>query len=277
MTSKEQDSELRTPLVEPDVEADDLKKPLVAAVQAPRPVKSGVPCWCKCVMITMGVLFLLGAVITVMVYSAVSDAVQHLTVTTPHEKYPVVEMTEQELEVVKVRVELFFDELLAGSAKEPLTITQDEINGFIGHSDYLRGNMLVTVKDGAIYEEYSLPMDMMPGGKDRFFVANDYLKINGDVIESQIETAATHEDWFDGPLLFGQIQYLVNGKDMLELYLTKGSFFGQEVPQDFIEKHVNLMEDFYNNPDNEDAKTVLEGIDHVAIEDGKIVFHPKAH
>jgi hypothetical protein len=263
------DDELTKPLIN-DVEKQQQPKTTEALPTA----KKGMPCWCKCVTITLGLLFLVGAVTTMTVYSVMADAVEHLTVTKPHEKFPIVEMTEKELDVVKDRVQLFFDQLLAGHAEEPLTVTQDEINGFIGHSDYLRGNMFVTVKEGAIEEEYSLPTEMLPGGRGRFFVANDYLHINGDQLEVKMETAAEHHDWFDGPLLFAQLQYLVNDK-MLELYLTKGSFFGKVAPQDWIDERQNLLEDLYNDPDNEEARAVLEGIERVTLQAGKIVVEPR--
>jgi len=280
------DDELTKPLVEQDVEEQKQPKkvatPSVVVVSSRPPIKQrgGCPCWCKCLLITFGVLFMLGAIATAAVYSFLADAVKHLTVTTPHAAYPIVEMTDAELKVVKDRVELFVDQLLAGNTNptEPLVITQDEINGFIGHSDYLKGNMFVTLKEGSITEEYSLPTSMLPGGKGRYFVGNDYMKVDkdGDIIEAQMETAATHHDWFDGPLFFVQLQYLVNAKtDLLELYLQKGSIFGQVAPQDYIDQHENLLKDLYRNPDSKDVMAVLEGIEHVRFHPGKIVVQPK--
>ena len=90
-----------------------------------------------------------------------------------------------------------------------------------------------------------------------------------------METAATHQDWFDGPLLFARIQYLVSGENLLELYLTKGSFFGQEAPKEFIDQHKNLLDDLSNDPDAEDARTIMERIERVTIEEGKIVVVPR--
>lgn len=262
------EDELTTPLV------DDVEKQQQQKTRALLPAKNGWPCWCKCVTITLGLLSLLGAAATVAVYCVVADTVEQLTVTTPHKKFPIVEMTDKELEVVKDRVQLFVDQLLVGDAEEPLIVTQDEVNGFIGHSDYLRGNMFVTIKEGAIEEDYSLPTEMLPGGKGRFFVGNDYVHINGDQVETKIETAAEHHNWFDGPLLFAQLQYVVNDK-MLELYLTKGSFFGNVAPQDWIDEHKNLMADLYNDPDNEEIRAVLEGIERVTLQAGKIVVKPR--
>lgn len=241
-------------------------------------------CCCKCVWITLAVLLLVGFAMTGFMYMAMKDAVEHLTVTTPHAKFPVVTMTDAQLSVVQDRVSLFVDQLRAKEYDgiKDLVLTEDEINGFIGHSDYLRGNMHVTVKEGAIEEEYSLDMDMLPGGHGRYFVGSDYVKVNKDdgKIEMKMETEAKHSDWFDGPLLFAQLQYLVEQQDhtnIMELYLEKGSFFGQDAPQDFIDQREDLLKGLYNDQDCEDAKNVLEGIENVSIEAGKIVIQPRHH
>lgn len=112
------------------------------------------------------------------------------------------------------------------------------------------------------------------------------MKINEEtnMIEMEMETAAKHSDWFDGPLYFFQLQYLVTkskhdeGKTMLELFVQKGSFFGQDIPQDYIDKRENLLHDLYESDDCEDAKAaraVIAGIEHVAIEEGKLVVKPR--
>jgi hypothetical protein len=218
------------------------------------------------------------------------DVVEHLTVVEPHDPFPIVDMSDAELDVVKDRVKLFVDQLrvAAEAPSEDLVVTQDEINGFIGHSDYLRGNMHVVLEEGKITEQYSLPVDMLPGGKGRYYVGEDYMKfleVDGEPrVEFEMETAAKHLDWFKGPLIFAQLQYLVNtngdhhhhhGLHLLELYIKKGSWFGKDVPQDFIDEHVNLLEDFDEDPNNFDALQIMDGIESVSIEKGKIIIHPR--
>lgn len=276
------DEELRKPLVE-DVEKQQepvkTARPIVVTV----PKKRGMPCCCKCTLITLSVLFLLGAVTTCFVYHSMAEVVQEFTVTTPHDQYPIVEMTDKELDIVKDRVESFVGQLTTGPLpQDPLVITQDEINGFIGHSDFLRGNMFVTLKKGAILEELSLPTEMLPGGKGRYFVADESFQIDEQdhKVTVRAETAATHHDLFDGPLLVAQLQYLVSdikGAKMMELYLTKGSFFGQVAPQEWIDQRQNLLEDLYKDPDAEEARAIVENIERVTIEAGKIVVQPRQH
>jgi len=270
------DAELYKALVDEENQ-NPLKTPLVGTTKTSRSSSRGTSRCCKCILITMGLFFVIGVIFAVALYVALGGAVKALTETDAQEKFPIVQMTDRELEDVKDRVELFAHELMSNiPVSKPLVVTQDEINGFIGHSDFLRGNMFVTLKDGRVEEEYSLPTEFLPGGKGRFFVGNDHLQIDGDTIEIEMETVATHHDWFDGPLLFGQLQYLVNDTtDMFELYLSKGSIFGYTAPDDFIEERQNLME--YLNPELEDVHEILEGIESVTIEDGKITVYPKKH
>merc|ERR1712137_1291908 len=102
---------------------------------------------------------------------------------------------------------------------------------------------------------------------------HDYVEVKDDEIEMKLETAATHADWFDGPVFFLQLQYLVNAQtDLFELYLTKGSFFGKDVPKEYIDQHENIMDGLYNDPDAEDARAIVEGIERVVIKEGKIVI-----
>mmetsp|Transcript_38214 Transcript_38214/g.43119 ORF Transcript_38214/g.43119 Transcript_38214/m.43119 type:complete len:161 (-) Transcript_38214:175-657(-) len=155
-------------------------------------------------------------------------------------------------------------------------------------------------------------MDVL-GYTDRYFVATDYLKLvdsssssgknesehghgndqsivstfnrNKDTIEMKMTTAATHEDWFNGPLFFGQIHYLMTtnkkddpGETVLSLFLEKGSLFGQNVPQKFVDEHQNLLEYLYDNADDTDLqyiRNVISGIESVSIEEGRIIVNAR--
>jgi len=240
---------------------------------------SGCPCWCKCIGWTMLVFTLLSFFMVGCAYvwlnGILKEAVEQFTIESPLPKFDIIEMSDLEQNIVKDRVMLFVEQLAAPKTTtngEPralindLVLTQDEINGFIGHSDYLRGNMMVSFHKNIIEEEYSLPMDVL-GYDGRYFVGNDYLKLgteelnnkNTNTIEMEMTTAATHEDWFDGPLFFAKIQYLITNSMtdefegiMLGLFLEKGSIFGQDAPQDFIDEHQNLLDYFYYPLDQHD-------------------------
>jgi predicted house-cleaning noncanonical NTP pyrophosphatase (MazG superfamily) len=241
-------------------------------------------CCCKFIGVTMMLFALLGIFVVGYVYACLTKAVEDFTVETDSpKKFPIVQMSDDELEQIADRVENFIDHIFEQEKVEDLVITQDEINAFIGHSDFLRGNLMVTLHKDRMMEEFSIPMDIL-GFDNRYFVGNDYvaLKKDGqkDIVEVQMETEATHEDWFDGPLYFLQLQYLITknkedeGFNMLELYLEKGSFFGQVAPQEIIDQHENLLKELYDEDDEdlEDMLDVISGIESVFIEEGKVVI-----
>mmetsp|Transcript_46920 Transcript_46920/g.69778 ORF Transcript_46920/g.69778 Transcript_46920/m.69778 type:complete len:303 (-) Transcript_46920:135-1043(-) len=276
-----------------DHEAGDVKKTkstmrvadAAAHHKAAPPPRSCCSCCCKCLLITLLVLFLLGVAMVATLYHMTSKVVHDFTITEPHAKYPVVDMSEAEARLVGDRLNLFVDELLADKVpSEELVLTQDEINGVIGRDDYLRGNAMITLEKGIIREEVSLPVSMLPGGEGRYFVAHDYTKIDdeedGGHFEVKLETEAKHEDWFDGPLYFARLQMLFSPPEeqnnMLELYLEKGSFFGNEVDQDFIDEHHNLMDYLYQDPSKKDLIKIMEGIEKISVLPGKLVITPRS-
>jgi hypothetical protein len=240
-------------------------------------------CLCKCALISLLVVSILTLFVCGASYFWVKDVVEHLTVTESQE-FPVVHMDDAELEVLKDRVKLFVDQLMTTDDKPKgnLVITQDELNGLLGSSDYLSGHMQVTLEDGKILEEFSLPVDMLPGGKHRFFRGEERVHFEKEHVTAKLETRAAHADWFDGPLYFVRLNYLINNDNdyhqrLLELYLEEGSsFFGNLVPKDFIDQHQNLLDEVVHDPDcGEHVRTIMDSIESVSIEKGRIVVVPR--
>jgi len=251
--------------------------------------KSCLKCMCKCFGITVLTFTLAIILIYVYIYSQLDHILDEFTVDTP-QKFPIVEMPETELRKVLARVDSFFDSVIDGERDiKDLVLKEDEINGFIEHSDFLRGNVKVTLHENLIFEYFSIPTDQFGLGK-HYFVGDNYLQLHngeyeedgGGLLEMKVETEAKHEDFFDGPLIFMQLQYLIKeskkdeGQTMLELFLENGSFFGQAASREFIDKRENLLESLYA-PENEDDRDiqqilkVVNGIERVVIEEGKIV------
>ena len=249
---------------------------------------------CKCFGITVFIITLAIICISAYICSQLYQILGEMTVDTP-KHFPIVEMPETELQKVLVRLDSFFDSVIDGKSDiEDLVLEQDEINGFIGHSDFFRGNAMVTLHENLIVEEFSIPMDQLGLG-NRYFVGNDYLELHngaygedgGGLLEMKVETEAKHEDLFDGPLIFMQLQYLIKkskedeGQTVLKLFLQNGRFFGQEASREFIDERVDLLECLYepeNYEDDEDIQKILKvvnGIERISIEEGKVVV--KAH
>jgi len=245
-------------------------------------------CLCKCLIFTVLAIVLSTTFALGYLYFWLNSVVGDFTVDTPR-TFPVVEMSDTELNEVLDRVDSFFDSIVDGDTDvNDLVLKEDEINGFIGHSDFLRGNAMVTLHEDRIVETFSLPMDKLGLGK-RYFAGSEYLELKdkgeygkdgGSLLEMKVETKAKHEDWFDGPLMFLQLQYLIKkskedaGQTIMELFLEKGSFFGQEASDEFVKERVNLLESLYEPENAEDLEEILEvvnGIERVSIEEGKLV------
>lgn len=291
-----EDPQLLKKLIDDD-EIEDVEFHPVKAPPLKKKMKSrkGCPCWCKCIGFTMLTFVFLGIMVMSWAYSVFTEVVEELTIETDHpQKFKIVTMSEEELDEVQSRVENFFDNVMEEKADiKDLVITEDEINGFVGHSDYLRGNLMITLGEHVIFEEFSLPMDIF-GFQNRYFAGHDSIVLKNQVaqdgsyyyqkkniIEMNFETTATHEDWFDGPLLFLQLQYLITmskedeGQKLFELFLEKGYFFGGWVSQEVIDERHNIMEDFHGEDCEEVLQKLANGIDSVSIERGKVVIKPR--
>ncbi|KAG7337154.1 hypothetical protein IV203_021678 [Nitzschia inconspicua] len=240
-------------------------------------------CLLKTLCWIMVVFFGLTALLAGAMFFWTRNVVQHLTVT-ESQTFPIVDMSDTEVDYLGSRVKIFMDQLLLQKVpQEDLVVTQDEINGLLGHSDYLRGNMYVTLKPGTISEEYSLPMDGLPGGHGRYFLGHDYTTVDEKAqrVELKMETAAKHEDWFIGPLFFLQLHF--ESKDfeeyhqhLLELFIENGSIFGSTIPDDVINEHMNILDGFYEQEDSGEAfRAIVNGIESVTIEEGRIVIKPR--
>ncbi|KAG7371427.1 hypothetical protein IV203_019997 [Nitzschia inconspicua] len=229
------------------------------------------------------VFFILIALLAGTMFFLTRNVVQHFTVT-KSETFPIVTMSDAEVDNLRSRVKIFVDHLLLQHVpKEDLIVTQDELNGLLGRSDYFRGNMYVKLTPGKISEEYSLPMDGLPGGHGRYFLGHDYTTIDEKAqrVEMKMETAAKHEDWFIGPLFFLQLHF--ENKDfeeydqrLLELFIEKGSILGSTIPDNVIEGHINLLEESYVEEDSGEAfRAIVNGIDSVSVEEGRIIIKPR--
>lgn len=255
------------------------------------PIRRGLLCCCKCMGITMFLFLLLGVGIVAYAFSYLDVIVEHFTIETDSpQKFPIVYKSEEELQKIIDRVQDFIEDIHDEAEDiNDLVVTQDEINAFIGHSDFLRGNFMVTLHEDRYIEEFSIPMNIL-GYSDRYLVGNEYLALKSDgkkdLVEMKFETEANHEDWFDGPLYFMQLQYLITkskedeGKNMLELYLEKGSSFGQAFPQEVIDQHENLLQDLYDEDGDEDVdmiRDIISAIESVSIKEGKVVVKARHH
>ncbi|MFV2067843.1 MAG: hypothetical protein ACC645_12785 [Pirellulales bacterium] len=153
---------------------------------------------------------------------------------------PVIEYSEEELAAIESRVETFKEAIDKGETPEDLVLTAEELNALISKEDGLRGKVYVTIQEGQVSGEVSIPADFVPGGKGRYFNATATFNVSLD-------------------------------HGVLIVTLADASVKGKRVPQAFIDGMAgeNLAKDIYKDP--EMAET-FRRFDRLTIEDDKIVL-----
>ena len=118
-----------------------------------------------------------------------------------------------------------------------------EINALISKEEDLRGRVYVTIDDGHVAGQVSIPLDAIPGGKGRYFNASANFAVA-----------------------------LTNG--VLIVTLEDAEVKGEMVPQHVIDgmKRENLAKDLYKDP--EVAET-LGRIESLTLEGDKIILKPR--
>lgn len=247
-----------------------------------RSAKKGKSCltWCLIiagVVIALNLLF--ATVFSTMAFFWMKHEVIRFTVT-ERVNLPIHVLPDSELDLVKDRAMLFIDTLKAGQVPaDDLTLSVDEFNGFIAHSDFLRGNAFATISENEFSVDLSLPAKFLPGGKNRFLVANWFVSVSQPsedkaLITTKFDTFSPVKD-LDGPILFGEFLAYHQRKNDSELVvnLQSGKFMNWIAPKKFIDEKRNLLEDIC---DDEDTKRIIEGISEVSIDrNGAIVIHAK--
>lgn len=159
------------------------------------------------------------------------------------EELPKVDFTEEQIAELETRVEDFQEDIEAKTADtQSLILTEAEVNALISTQEEFKDRVYVRIEDGAVAADVSVPLDMLPGGRGRFF--------NGSVtLDVKIE---------DGELL---------------VYLEDASVNGEEIPSDILTQiqKENLAKDL--NKDGDSRKWIRRFKD-LQIEENQIVLTP---
>jgi hypothetical protein len=175
-------------------------------------------------------------------YWWVSSQVAKWTEDTPAD-LPTVEYTEEEVAAVEKRVESFKEGLEANEAPEELVLTADDINAMIADDEEIKGHVFIKIEDGKVGGDVSIPTDILPGGKGRFFNASATFNVS-----------------------------LENG--VLIVTMASAEAKGQKVPQEVIDEMAkqNLAKDLYKEPE---VAEVLRRIDSISIEGDKMILRAR--
>jgi hypothetical protein len=273
MTSSIKYSELKTSADDDDnVLAAVVKPESLAAPQRVKKPRSCLAIVCSVILLMLVVSTILLVATGWILWNKVVRQVERFTVTTPV-YFPIVEVPSAELDVAKDQASLFVDRLRLGEVPDDWTLTERQMNGFIGQFEYLRGNAAVTIDQNKVSFYSSLPVGLLPGGKGRYFVSSGSIDMTAPNKVSIHWDTQEKVPGLNGPLLAAEL--LTHFDDME--YVKKWSVnldsgteaFGMVVPPEVIAQKGNLLEPFYDNA------LVLNGIERIAAEDDKIVFHAR--
>lgn len=161
---------------------------------------------------------------------------------------PVVQLSSQEMDLLKQRIENFQDAVRSSRPTPPLQLTSDEINAYI-QSDTnfarVKGKLYVTIAGNRLKGQVSLPLDDLGL---RIFRGR-YLNGSG------IFSVSLH----NGFLVVSPEALVVKGKPVPGVYMDKL-------------RSQNLAENLNTNPR---ASGALNHLQEVRIDDGKLVLVPK--
>lgn len=202
-------------------------------------------------------------------YKMFERQVIRFTVTNPI-SYEVNIMEDSECTVEKDRINLFFDMLNAGDEPDTdLSVSGAVINGcLIGKSDYLRGNAMVALEENNLRISMSLPAYFLPGGYNRYFVAQANVDIAPSVthgpindvtsFSAEVETL-TPVDGIDDPLAKIDMDVYEDVSGRFEFFLRYGKFANWFSSGD---EHVDGL---YDDPN---MANVLWGIEGISFQHG---------
>jgi hypothetical protein len=184
------------------------------------------------------------AIVSYVVYRAISQAIEQYTSTAPVE-LPKVQLTPEQREAVKQRVETFRKQVEQGTATEPLVLDSDDLNALIEENPDFKGRVFVHVEGEKLKAKVSWPLDVFDIGM-----------LRGRYLNGEADLKASLSD---GVLLVTLDSFEVNGR---------------RPPDQFLDelRQQNLAKDAYKNPKNAE---LIRRFERLEIKDGKIILTPR--
>lgn len=249
-------------------------------------------CICGCITLSVFICFLmLIVVIGIVYYAMIGKGVRMVTVETPID-FPIVSVSDMELEEFSSEIETFIKSIVndddGTTPTEDLIISSRIVNGAISQSDYLRGHAQVIMKENEFIFQTSLPMDMFPGGKHRFFVSTmDTTTTTGPAITTtSFDLGKKMKEDYDGPLLVTELlSYLATTTDTdpeWVINVLSMNVLGQEIiSPEMLDENVNILQalkedpNVQNDPNTKYLFKFINGIDSIRIEPDQIIIRAR--
>jgi len=268
-------------LSDPETEADYYPSKKVTLTKKTN--KSRTSC-CKLLCFAglglFGLLILAAAVAGIWGYPFVRCQVVRFTVSDPMELPVPAVLPKAECELIKDRAKLFYDTILAGLEPDAdLTVSEEELNGcLVANSDYMRGNLLLSIADDSVEVRTSLPTDFLPGGYKRYLVSHGSARIEtggNDAGATLLIDWDTYEpiDDIHESLLSGVFNFHEEDKSKKTVMnVMSGNFLNWIIPQHYIDEKKNIIDDVLNMYDDSEMNIFLMGIQGISFSDEGITI-----
>lgn len=204
--------------------------------------KSGCGCFLIGCLGTMLLMTLLASVGVWAGYRFYQSQLEQFTADAPV-VLPGVDVSQEQVDATVQKLEDFEQQFEDGQSPQELIITIEEINALIARNPDLRGRVSVSIEEGNLRANVSVPLDELPGGKGRFF--------NGSL--------TMHVELEEGVLI---------------AYLVEAEANGRAVPEFLMStlRDENLAKDLYR--DVEIART-LQRCEKLTVEPDRIILRVK--
>ena len=172
-------------------------------------------------------------------YRLLQDQLNQYTAETPAD-LPVIEYTPEQWTTLKEKIEKFKKTAKQAETPADLILTADDINALLAEDADMRGTIHITIHDGQVSGNVSIPTDFLPGGKGRYFNASGTFDV-----------------------------FLADG--VLVVTLASATVQDEILPTNFVEamREENLTPDTYNQGETAD---LLRRLESLTIDDGKIIL-----
>ena len=254
-------------------------------------------CLCKTLIVIVVLLTILMMTFAIGSFAWARHQVRRITVPAskdmPQPPLPVAPIPQAELEVIKDEAKLFWDQLRADmEPTNDLIITEEQLNGLIASSDYLRGHAFVTLADNQWHMDLVLPANKLPGGRGRYFMGDTHVHTEPNEEGTRVTTQITPKYHIRGldysTILNGQFwAYFTpdsfTGLPLPVVNMEFGQFLNWVAPQDWIDRKENLLDcnrvdkhdDDFDRRDCQELMSVLGRLESISLQDGQIVLTPR--
>ncbi|PCJ60634.1 MAG: hypothetical protein COA73_08070 [Candidatus Hydrogenedentota bacterium] len=159
---------------------------------------------------------------------------------------PVIDLSEEEIEILLTRVDSFYEQLQDGTATEPLILDQNDLNSII-----------------QFHPEFTTLSDKV------------YFTLDGDKVSGQVSVSLGDIPMFGGRYFNGTADFDVSFENGIgKVFVLDATVKGESIPETYIAeaRKENLASNMQQDPETQE---VMNKIETIEIIDSKIIVTPK--